>query len=270
MTRRRHRRLGTEGVLLVNTDIHGNAEDLAQLERVFRAERSGNPEVHWVILGDIVHAPSEEARRSHPALYDFDDGSFSIVKRIAELKAELPEHVHFVLGNHDYGHIGGPHPSKFHGDEVTALEAKLTADEQSFLRAFLDDALLMVAAPCGVLLTHGSPDTHVTSLDMFDDVDLTTKRDALRTLLCSYGQPKAVTQAMLAQVSATANLDLRVVLHGHDKTEDGFFYEGANQVCPCIFGAPRANKRYVRLDLSARYEQATDLRDGFEIRRLWE
>jgi hypothetical protein len=31
--------------------------------------------------------------------------------------------VHFVLGNHDHGHVGGPHPRKFHADEVEALEA---------------------------------------------------------------------------------------------------------------------------------------------------
>ena len=59
------------------------------------------------------------------------------------------------------------------------------------------------------------------------------------------------------------------MVHGHDKTEHGFFYEGGNQLCPCIFGAPRSEKRYVRLDLAARYERAEDLRDGFEIRRLW-
>lgn len=265
---RRHRILGREGVLLVNTDLHGNEDDFAALERVFHAERAANTEVEWVILGDIVHAPSEDARRSAPGLYDFDDGSFRIAERIAELQKAHPDRVHFVLGNHDHGHIGGPRTSKFHDDEVTALERKLSEDDRRFLHGFLRSSLLMVAAPCGVLLTHGSPDTHVTSLDMFDDVELTTRSDALRTLLCSYGQPKAVTDEMLRRVS-TAELDLRVVVHGHDKTEAGFFYEGDNQVCPCIFGAPKAEKRYVRLDLSARYERAEDLRDGFEIRRLW-
>lgn len=264
----RHRILGRDGVLLVNTDLHGNEEDFAALERIFHAERAANVDVDWVILGDIVHAPNEDARRSEPALYDFDDGSLAVARRIAELQRAHPERVHFVLGNHDFGHIGGPHPSKFHGDEVTALEAKLSEDERTFLHDFLDRALLLIAAPCGVLLTHGSPSALVTSLDMFDGDDWRTKSDALRSLLCSYGQPRAVTEAMLAQVS-TRELDLRVVVHGHDRSEDGFFYEGNNQVCPCIFGAPREAKRYVRLDLSARYTRAEDLRDGFEIRRLW-
>lgn len=266
---RRHRVLGREGVLLVNTDLHGHLEDFEALEKVFHAERAAHPIVHWVILGDIVHAPSDEARKSDPALYDFDDGSFAIADRIAQLQYEHPEHVHFVIGNHDYGHIGGPRTSKFYSDEVMELEMKLSEDDRRFLHHWLGKSLFVMAAPCGVLLTHGSPDTHLTSIDMFDDVELPLRSDALRTLLCSYGQPRDVTAQMLAQVSEKAELDLRVVVHGHDKTEAGFFYEGGNQVCPCIFGAPREAKRYVRLDLAARYERAEDLRDGFEIRRLW-
>ena len=159
-------------------------------------------EVHWVVLGDIVHAPSEDARRT--SLYDFDDGSFAIVKSIADLKARFPEHVHFVLGNHDYGHIGGPRTSKFHGDEVKALEDKLTPEERAFMRGLFADALLLVAAPCGVLLTHGSPDTTLGSLDQFDDVELATQSHALRSLLGAYGQPRATTAAMLREEAVCA------------------------------------------------------------------
>jgi hypothetical protein len=36
-----------------------------------------------------------------------------------------------------------------------------------------------------------------------------------------------------------------------------------------IFGAPRANKRYVCLDLAARYPDVHALRDGAEIRRVY-
>lgn len=269
----RHRVLPREGVLIVNTDLHGNAADFMKLEEVFR---DAGARAHWVILGDIVHAPSADARASDPALYDFEDGSFTIAERIAELQREFPENLHFVLGNHDFGHVGGPRTSKFHRDEVAALESTLGEEERTVLRALLEDALLLVAAPCGVLLTHGSPDTSLLALDMFDaDSELrallesSVHADALRALLCSYGQPKATTDAMLAQVSRGADFDLAVVVHGHDKTEQGFFYEGGNQLCPCIFGAPRGEKRYVRLDLGARYERAEDLRDGFEIRRLW-
>src|SRR5687768_15067266 len=94
---RRHLVLPDRGVLLVSTDVHGNEEDVARLETVFERERAENPDTHWVILGDVVHAPSLEARVDRPDLYDFDDGSMRIVDRIERLSQEHEGHVHFVL-----------------------------------------------------------------------------------------------------------------------------------------------------------------------------
>lgn len=45
--------------------------------------------------------------------------------------------------------------------------------------------------------------------------------------------------------------------------------DGKKQLCLCIFGASRHEKRYLRPDLSARYELAKDLHDGIEILRLY-
>lgn len=228
-----------------------------------------------MILGDIVHAPSRDARAERPELYDFDDGSMRIVDRILAVSAEHEGHVHFVLGNHDHGHVGGPHTRKFHDDEVDALEATLGEAERARLRALLEPALLAVAAPCGVLLTHGAPDASLEDVRSLDGVPLAIsemtdrQREMTRALLTSYGQTDPVAKAMLASVSRGLGFDVRVVIHGHDRDETGFFREGAHQVCPCLFGAPRAEKRFVRLDLAARYEDAHALRDGEEIRRLY-
>jgi hypothetical protein len=217
---RRHLVLPSYGVALVSTDLHGNRDDFRALERAFAAL---GPDAHWVIPGDVVHAPDAASRAAAPALYDYDDGSMAIVDGVLAQQRAAPGRVHFVLGNHDHGHVGGPHPRKFHGDEVEALEATLTAAELGRMRALFTEALLAVVAPCG---------------------------------------------AMLASVSRHGGWDLRVVIHGHDRDEAGFFYEGTTQLCPVIFGAPRAEKRYVVLDLGARYEAAASLRDGAEIRRL--
>ena len=72
---------------------------------------------------------------------------------------------------------------------------------------------------------------------------------------------------MLAKLS-TPEARLTVVIQGHDRDESGWFTEGGNQLCPVIFGAPRANKRYVQIDLTARYPDVHALRDGEEIRRV--
>jgi hypothetical protein len=56
---------------------------------------------------------------------------------------------------------------------------------------------------------------------------------------------------------------------GHDRDENGYFTEGGNQVCPVIFGAPRHNKRFLVLDLEARYAGVESLREGIEIRKVF-
>lgn len=270
----RHVVLPRDGVALISTDLHGNLDDFLALSRRFEQERARCPKTHWVQLGDIVHAPDEQARSEQPALYDFPDGSMAIVDGFIDLLAKHPEHVHFVLGNHDYAHLGGPHTSKFYPDEVTHLESLLSAEQRERMHRLFSGAHLAVIAPCGVLLCHGSPDETLHDIRLLDGIPwhqaraTRQQRRLLQTVLCSYGQTDAVSRAMLAQVSQHGGWDLRVVIHGHDRDETGFFVEGNHQLCPVLFGAPRHSKRFVRLDLAARYDDVRALRDGHELLRL--
>jgi hypothetical protein len=267
--------LPARGRVVISTDLHGNGEDFRRLREIFRSLHAADTDTHWVQLGDIVHGPNEEARRTQPALYDYADESWSIVEGLDELATALPRHVHFVLGNHDYGHVGGAHTNKFYRDEVTQLESTLDADRCNRLREFMRAALLAVVAPCGGLLCHGSPDDCLDELETLDRIAIPPVREdavgpvILRSWLNAYGQPRAITDRLLTTVSRGAGTRIAFVIHGHDRAEEGWFVEGGNQLCPVIFGAPRANKRYVLLDLSARYESVADLHDGVEIRRLY-
>lgn len=269
---KRHTVLPAHGQAIVSTDVHGNLEDFLALKQVFEA---GGEDAHWVILGDVVHAPNDAARASQPDLYDYPDGSIRIVEEILALERARPGRVHFVLGNHDHGHVGGPHPHKFYPDEVAHLEESLSPGQREAMRALFSRALLAVVGPCGVFLSHGSPDD---TLDRLDDLDRIEDlgafadpylRGALQSFLTHYGQPDAKSARFLEKMSRSSGLDLRVVVHGHDRIEHGFFYEGQRQVCLCIFGSYRRAKRYLVLDLAARYERAVDLRDGAEIRLLY-
>ena len=274
----RHLRLAGSGVALVNTDVHGNGGDFRRLEGIFRervAEHGSG--AHWVILGDVVHGPSAEARRHASGLYDYADESAAIVARIVELCAEFPEQVHFVLGNHDYAHVGGMRTSKFYPDEAATLEASMTAPAVERMHALFRRALLAVSSECGVLMTHGSPDATLLALADLNDIEIPRVVDSayhdriLRGLLFAYGQRRETTEKLLAQLNGVGSPGLRpirVVLHGHDRAEDGIFREGGNQVCPVIFGARPHEKRYVELDLAAHYASADELRDGVEVRRL--
>lgn len=272
---KRHVILPSRGVLLVSTDVHGNLEDFERVAALFRDERARQTETYWVILGDVVHGPDDTARARDPELYGYPDESMEIVDAILALEQQHQGHVVFVLGNHDHGHVGGPHPAKFYSDEVEALESGLSAPQRTRLRGLFARAMLIAAAPCGLLMAHGSPDTTLTNLEDVDDVPLElkamslTQTRMLRALLTSYGQPEPVCTRMLANVSHASGLELGVVVHGHDRDEKGFFREGDHQVCPVIFGAPRDNKRYVRVDLASRYPDAMSLREGVEILRLY-
>ncbi|MFO0620522.1 MAG: metallophosphoesterase [Polyangia bacterium] len=271
----RHLILPARGRLLVSTDVHGNEEDIATLEAIFVALRAQEPQTHWVILGDVVHAPDAASRQQRPDLYDYDDGSMQIVDRILAQQHAHPGHVHFVLGNHDHGHVGGPHTSKFYSDEVNALEDRLHRAERKRLQELFRSALFAVAAPCGVLLSHGAPDESLSDLRMLDETPLepsqmsAMQRRMMRALLTSYGQPEPTVRALLDSLSKTLPFPLSVVIHGHDRDDSGYFYEGSHQLCPCLFGAPRQHKRYVLLDLSARYQSAQQIRVDEELLLLY-
>jgi len=271
----RVRILPDRGQLLVSTDLHGNRGDFDRLAGIFaalRAEADDPQTVHWALLGDLVHGPSDLARRRDPARFNYSDQSPVLVEAVIALRQRWPDNVHLVLGNHDHGHIGGPHPSKFYPDEVEALEQRMRPEAIARMHALFDDALLALAAPCGLLLCHGSPSTLLESLELLDGVDLrdepdTFKRALLRSILTSYGQPQQVTADMLAQI-ATPELPLAIVVHGHDVDLGGWYTEGGNQACPVLFGAPPSNRRYLLIDLAARYEHTDDLREGVEVLRL--
>lgn len=264
-----------QGTLIVSTDMHGNAEDFAALRRRFLTELAAEPETYWAILGDTVHGPSPEARGRRPELYDYDDESAAIVLGILELQAAHPDRVAYLLGNHDHGHVGGPHTAKFYPDEVAALEQRCTNAELAGIQRLFSQALLSAAAPCGVLLAHGCPDDHLVRYADLEEVKWSRadnsvyRRHLLDTFTRSYGQSEAVVERLLMAVSATA-VPVRLVIHGHDRDEAGFFVaSGGRVLCPVLFGAPRSEKRFVRLDLAAHYASAVDVRDGVELLRLY-
>lgn len=247
--------LPDRGTLLVSTDLHGNLEDFLALEAKAEAAWNAGEDLHWALLGDLVHGPDERARHEMPALYDYHDESPALLDRLFELKQRQPQRVHVVLGNHDVGHIGFPHTSKFHPDEVDALEVRLSKSQYERMRSLFSNGLLVLVAPCGLLLSHGVPGEALTSLAMLDGVLPPTRDEdarfrAVNELLWSYGQSAPIAASMLERISDELGLRLRVVVHGHDRDQSGWYIEGDNQVQPVLFGAPRANKRYLEVDLS--------------------
>lgn len=271
----RHRILPNHGTLLVSTDFHGNGNDFRRMRQLFETHLANNPNTHWAILGDLVHAPDPLSRRDNPRLYDFGDESWEIVRGVAELHRQYPKRLHLVLGNHDHGHVGGPHPRKFYWDEAEHLERSLNQQQLTVLRNLFNQALLVLLAPCGVAFAHGVPSDLLHDPAELDTLSLDVQKNDIRgnallsTLLRSYAQPGPTTAKMLAQVGEATGLDLSVVVHGHDRDESGWYAEHGNQLQPVMFGAPNDQKRYLRLDLAKKYVGTDSIRDGSEILRLY-
>ncbi|MCA9713715.1 MAG: metallophosphoesterase [Myxococcales bacterium] len=267
--------LPARGAVLVNTDLHGNGEDFRQMRARFEAARARDPETHWVILGDIVHAPSDSARLRKPELYGYPDESYAIAAGIRALQRDHPGRVHFVLGNHDYAHIGGPRTRKFYSDEAAALEICLAPEQVEELRALFRDALLAVLTPCGAFMSHGSPNESLDELAALDELSLppvegdARGRAILEGLLTAYGQRAEVTARVLERISRGLPRQ-RFLVHGHDRDEDGWFSYHPGQICVVCFGAPRRARRYLRLDLETTYESSAALREDVEILRVYD
>jgi hypothetical protein len=270
---RRTAMLPRDGQLMVSTDLHGNLEDFEALRDRFLARVERGEDVHWALLGDLVHGPDDQARCDEPALYDFDDRSWEVVEGVIGLREAWPGRVHLVLGNHDHGHVGGPVLTKFHADEALHLEGLLDDRRIDSMARLFRSALLLLLAPCGVALCHGSPDDSLRDPAQLDRLSLDPARNdapgnaLLRSILTSYGQPRDVTERVLRNLSRATGLDLGLIVHGHDRDLHGWFVEGGNQLCPVVFGALREHKRFLLLDLAATYRAAADIREGREL--LW-
>ena len=168
----RHAWLPPRGTLLISTDLHGNGEDFRALRARFLRAMQHDPEVHWVVLGDSVHGPDAAARAEHPELYDYPDESGAIVLELLGLRQRYPDQVHYVLGNHDHAHIGGPRTRKFYDDEAEHLlgsrEDRIGA-HQDRPRAARDTDKVGLAATGGASIRYQLPEAaakvQVTLLD---------------------------------------------------------------------------------------------------------
>lgn len=270
----RWKKLPAQGQLMVVTDIHGHGDDFRRIRELYLHYRHTNPDTHLVILGDVVHGPNPDFR----PLFEGQDGYYpdesgAIVMGILDLQAAYPDEVHYVLGNHDYGHVGGPHTRKYYHDEVDQLESQLSKVERDAMQTLFRQALLGIVAPCGLFLSHGAPNDRLESLDVLNQInfppDETYLDDVLYSFLNSYGQPGEVAANFLKMISATTGIPVHILIHGHDTDPNGYFTEYGNQLCPVIATAPRLKKRYLLLDLAAHYTHVGDIRDGYEILCLY-
>lgn len=269
-------RLPDKGRLIVCTDLQGCMRDFLRIVEVFEAAlHRYRGDAHLLFTGDLIHGPHMDEHEWPDFLGEYyRDQSGDVVMAFAQLAARYPGRVHALLGNHEHGHIGGPHTAKFAADEVILLEQILGPAASARMRGVLHTFALAAIAPCGAVFTHGAPAAQIDSLGDLEAADLSGTQyasplDVLDTpvvgkILWARSAKPAEAKRFLRALGAT------MCIYGHDVIPEGFECIGDEQmIVSTSFGVFDANKVYVSLDLAAKYKRVGDLRIGHEILPLY-
>jgi len=269
-------RLPAHGRLLVATDLQGHLRDFERMADLFRAamvETDGDG--HLLFLGDLIHGPSYEPADWPEILGDYyRDESPALLDAFEALQRRFPGRVHALLGNHEHGHIGGPHTAKFSADEVVDLERRMGESAALRARAAFRSMPLLALAPSGLVFTHAAPAAKVESIDGILLAPLAGhERAALSEvfeipvvgpLLWARWAPADVAHRFLEAVGG------RISVYGHEVIREGFERIGDEQIVfSTSFGLPDERKVYLDLDLANPVENVYQLREGTEILPLY-
>jgi hypothetical protein len=267
----------TAGPVLISSDLHGNLADFERLRDLFLDSDARGEQPIWVSAGDWVHGPPDASARSDvldrfgAPLYAYCDETPAILEQLFALMDRFGDRMLSLCGNHEHAHIGGRATQKFHSNEPAHLEAQLSAAAVAEMRRrFASWPLVIRIAACGVAVTHGAPIP--ASVDEFERTRFrgaARSSDVLHSAMTRYGFCRGEDAELLARLSEPG-CELKVLVHGHDRDEEGFDNTGEAALLLCTsFGARRARKSYLWLDRAVHYGSLAALRDGSEIRRLW-
>lgn len=269
-------RLPDHGRLLVCTDLQGCLRDFDRFVHIFeQALLDYQGDAHALFTGDLIHGPHIDPEDWPDFLGEYyRDASGEVMIAYAELTARYPGRVHALLGNHEHGHIGGPHTAKFAADEVALLEQILGPAATARMRAIIQTFALAAVTRCGAVFTHGAPAAQIDSIAELEAADLSgaayaSPLDVLDTpvvgkILWARSATDAEARRFLRAVGGT------IAIYGHDVIPEGYETNGDLQmVVSTSFGVVDSNKVYISLDLAARYRVIHELRVGHEVLPLY-
>lgn len=268
-------RLPDHGRLIVCTDLQGCLRDFNTIAGIFEQLHAETGDAHILFTGDLVHGPHMDEEEWPDFLGEYyRDQSGEVVEAFCRLRERYPGRVHAILGNHEHGHVGGPHTAKFAMDEVELLEAHLGPRRSAWLRGVLADLPLVAVAPCGAVFTHGAPAAEIDSVKEIEQASLDVSQVESPVDIFDVPVVGPILWARSASTDSARRflsaLGGTISIYGHDVIPEGFERIGREQmVVSTSFGVFDSNKVYLDLDLSATYESVYDLRVGYEIRPLY-
>lgn len=269
-------RLPDHGRLIVCTDLQGCMRDYRRIVDIFHESMDATDgDAYLLFTGDLIHGPhlAEEEWPDFLGEY-YRDESGAVVDAFVSLAARNPGHVHALVGNHEHGHIGGPHTAKFAADEVILLENLLGPARTERLKEILTTLPLAAVAPCGAVFTHGAPAAEIDSIAEVEAADLSGFELGSPLEILDTPVIGPILWARSAQPDTAARfvhaMGGTISIYGHDVIPEGFERIGDEQlVVSTSFGVFDSNKVYLELDLAARYRTVHDLRIGKEIKPLY-
>lgn len=142
-----------EGIAMIVTDLHGNAEAYNQVKAQFLRQYEKGQVQTLILLGDLIHP-------THPKEAD---ASLNMLMDVMHLQQELGQSsVMMLCGNHEMPHIYGQTLARGEVEYTPTFEgalARLDVDPTSTYRRerviqFLSDLPLLIFTGGGVLLNH--------------------------------------------------------------------------------------------------------------------
>ncbi|MFC1707123.1 metallophosphoesterase [Planctomycetota bacterium] len=267
----------SRGRLMFATDFHGQLEDFRQVVGQYHARREQGEDLYLLFAGDFVHGPRYDAATFPEHLGDFHPDDTAAILQELEALLEHDHRVSSLLGNHEHGHVGGPHTQKFHRDpdEVEHLEGVLGKDRALRMRDLFRSLSLVALAPCGVIFLHGAPNVRTAGfadvagavLDGYEQHSLQELYSVpvVGELLWSKGADPEVAEAFLGRM-AYESIQPRVAVYGHDVIREGYWKVAHNQlVVSTSFGLRRPHKTLCEVDLAGSYRSTDDFRPGHEL-----
>ena len=269
-------RLPDHGRLLVCTDLQGCLRDWKRMVALFeQALVDHGGDAHLLFTGDLIHGPHIDPEDWPDFLGEYyRDASDEVIDELVVLTMRHPGRIHALVGNHEHGHIGGPHTAKFAADEVALLEQILGPAATARMRAIIHTFAIAAVSRCGAVFTHGAPAAQIDRLSELEACDLSGAQyasplDVLDTpilgkILWARSATDAEARRFLRATGGT------LAIYGHDVIPEGYEVIGDYQmVVSTSFGVIDAHKMYVSLDLAARYRNIHDLRIGHELLPLY-
>ena len=269
--------LPDHGTMLVSTDIQGNARDFRRMVALFEATLAEDPDAMLVFTGDLVHGPEIDVEAWPDHLGSFYVGdSTAVLEEAYELSRRYPQKVHYLLGNHEHAHIGGPIVGKFFLDEAARLEQIMGADRTARMNEWMETwPLVAIAEKAGIVLLHAAPHAAIRSRTDVDDLSLDSLRDLSpldvpsRSILGALLWARSTSRARARAFLRALGDGLTTAIFGHDVVREGYAVDDPHRLCVSTsFGCFDGDKVYVQWDLAEPAASAHDVATR-GLRRLW-